>query len=317
MKAAIIEEFGGTEKIKIKDVPKPRIGEEQVLIKTAYASVNPVDWKIREGWMKKILPHEFPITLGWDVSGVVEEVGSAVKHLAKGDEVYAYCRQPIVHSGTYAEYVAFDGDNVAEKPANLSFAEAATVPLAALTAWQSLFDAARLKAGQTILIHAGAGGVGSFAIQLAKNAGAKVYTTAGKANHDYVKKLGADVAIDYKQEDYVEVMRKFEPHGVDVVYDCVGEGTAEKSLPLVRSGGHLVTICDLFIDEEMGAERGVQVASVFVAPNGRQLAEIAALFEQGKLVAPAVEEYPLEEVSKAHEKSRAGHTRGKLAIKIG
>jgi NADPH:quinone reductase-like Zn-dependent oxidoreductase len=316
MKAALIEEFGGIEKIQITEVQKPSVGDDQVLIKTAYASVNPVDWKIREGWLKKILPHEFPVILGWDVSGTVEEVGDAVKHLDKGDKVYAFCRFPIVHSGTYAEYVSFEGDNVAEKPENLSFEEAATIPLAALTAWQSLFDTAELKKGQSVLIHAGAGGVGSFAIQLAKNIGAKVYTTASKSNHEYVKSLGASVAIDYKTEDYVEAINEYEPEGVDVVLDCVGGDTCEKSLPLVSRGGHVVTICDLFVDEEMGSDRGVQVSSVFVTPNGKQLRDIAALYEEGKLIPPAVQTFNFEQIGMALEKSQAGHTRGKIAIKI-
>src|ERR1700733_2368139 len=190
MKAMVIEKFGHEEQLHLGDIPTPLPSDNEVQIQVLYSAVNPVDWKIREGLMKNFLPHEFPLILGWDAAGIVKAIGKNVKKFKVGDEVFAYCRKPIVKWGTYAEYVCFDADNIALKPNNINFAEAAAIPLAGLTAWQALFDFAKLKKGESILIHGGAGGVGSFAIQFAKHAGAKVITTASKQNHDYVKKLG-------------------------------------------------------------------------------------------------------------------------------
>jgi NADPH2:quinone reductase len=315
MKACVIESFGGAEVMKIKEVPKPEPKPNEVLIKVVCASVNPVDWKIREGYLKSRVPHEFPIILGWDAAGVVESVGKDVHGFEGGDHVYAYCRKPVVKDGTFAEYVVVDARHVSHKPENLTMAQAASIPLTALTAWQSLFDFANVREGNTVMIHAGGGGVGSMAIQFAKNAKAKVITTASAKHHAYVKKLGADVIIDYTKDDFVEKVKEVAPKGVDFVYDTVGGGIAEKSLGLVKDGGSLVSIVEL-IDESFGARNKVKTGFVFVAPNGQELETIAKLIEEGKVVAPLIEEFVLDDAPEALEKNRAGHTQGKIVIHV-
>lgn len=282
----------------------------------AFAGVNPVDWKIREGWLKKRLKTVFPAILGWDVSGVVSAVGRDVKHFKEGDLVFAYCRKPVVQWGTFAEYVTVEASHVAPKPKNISFAEAASIPLVALTAWQALFEVAKLESLQTILIHAGAGGVGSLAIQLAKEAGAKVYTTASSANHDYVKKLGADVAIDYKETNFVKEMKNLEKSGVDLVLDAVGDPIFEESLAVVKRGGWLVSIAKMFIEDSIGKEQGIRTCFVFVRPDGEELHKIGNLMESGSIQPPYITEYPLQEAAEALEAQRSGHTRGKIVLKV-
>jgi NADPH2:quinone reductase len=315
MKAVIIESFGGLDELKLHEMPTPKIQDHEVLIGVEYAAVNPVDWKIREGYLESALPHQFPIIPGWDAAGIITSVGKNVKGLKIGDPVYAYCRKPTVHEGTYAEYVTLDAANVAKKPKNISFAQAAAVPLAGLTAWQVLFDFCHLKKGQTILIHAGAGGVGGFAIQFAKYAGANVITTCSKNNFDYVKKLGADHIIDYKKEDFRESVRKIAKDGVDVAFDTVGGDTLAKSLEVVKKDGTLVTIVQ-HLGPEYGAKAHVRTGFVFVRPNGLELANIAKLIESGIVKAPEIQEMNLKDAAKAQEISKQGHTRGKIVLKI-
>lgn len=315
MKAVVIDQFGSIENLHEVEFPIPQPEEDEVQIQIHYTSVNPVDWKICEGMLQGRLPHEFPITPGWDASGIVTEVGRNVKNLKVGDEVYAYCRKPVVHDGTYAEYICFSAEHVALKPKNLSFAEAAALPLVGLTAWQALFDAAKLKQGETILVQAGSGGVGSLAITLAKNAGAKVYTTASKRHHDYVKTLGADVAIDYKQESFVDALKKHEPHGIDVVFDCLGGEVLKSSANVLKSGGRLVSILGQ-LDPKVAKKKHIHFSYLFVSPNGEELEQIASLFEQQRLQLPFIEEMKLAQAVEAQEKVREGHTRGKIVLKI-
>jgi NADPH2:quinone reductase len=310
MKAIIIERFGGAETLQWKDMPKPIAQEGEVLIKVAYAGVNPVDWKVREGFFKDRMPYEFPIILGWDVSGVVAEVGKDVHELKVGDEVFAYVRKPLVKWGAYAEYVAFDAKNVAKKPKGLSFAESAALPLVGLTAWQSLFDAAHLKSGESILIHGASGGVGSMAVQFAKNAGAKVIATASLPKHPYVRKLGADLVVDYKENFPEKIKEK-----VDVVFDTVGGEIFRKSLACLKSGGKIVSILE-HLDPTEANKLGIAAFYVFVAPNGNELRSIARLIEEKKVVPPHIEEMPLKEAAKAQEKLRSGEVLGKIVLRI-
>jgi NADPH2:quinone reductase len=312
VKAIGIKEFGGIDKLAIIEVPKPKAAPNELLIEVVYTAVNPVDWKIREGYLKNWMPHEFPIILGWDVSGTVAAAGDGTHGFKVGDAIYAYCRKPVVQWGTYAEYVTFDANNVAKKPKSITFAQAAAIPLVGLTAWQAIFDDAKLKKGETILIHDGAGGVGSMAFQFAKHAGAYVYTTASKSNHDYVKKLGADVAIDYKT-GFVNEIKKLVPQGLDVVLDCVGGQTLKDSAQLLKSGGRLVSIVDKPHDME---KKNIHASFVFVAPNGQQLAEIGRLIDEGVIIVPKIEEMPLKEAAAAQEKNREGHTQGKIVLKV-
>jgi NADPH2:quinone reductase len=315
MKAMVIDHFGNVDTLHFQEIPTPKPSGNEVQIQILYTSVNPVDWKIREGLLKGRFPYEFPIILGWDAAGIVTEVGKNVKKFKVGDEVFAYCRKPIVQWGTYAEYICFDAEHVALKPKNISFAQAAAIPLAGLTAWQALFDFAKLKKGETILIHGGAGGVGSFAIEFAKFGGAKVYTTASKKNHPYVKERGADVCIDYKTQDFVAEIHKLEPNGVDIVFDTVGKDTLRKSLELLKPGGRLVSIIEQ-MDPKIVQQRQIQFGFVFVSPNGSQLKQIADLIEQQKVTPPHIQEMNLREAGKAQEQNKEGHTQGKIVLKV-
>ncbi|MGD8531082.1 MAG: NADP-dependent oxidoreductase, partial [Syntrophobacterales bacterium] len=202
MKAIAINEFGGRDKLQLIDLPVPEVVEGEILVQVKAAGVNPVDWKIREGYLKDLFSHQFPVILGWDAAGLVEGVGNGVTRFKSGDEIFAYCRKPIVHGGAYGEYILLKEEHAALKPKNISFEEAASIPLAALTAYQSLFDAANLQPGETILIHAAAGGVGGFGVQLARGHGAVVWATASSRNKAYVQDLGASQVVDYTQENF-------------------------------------------------------------------------------------------------------------------
>lgn len=315
MKAVTIDSFGDISTLHLSQVQKPEPGPKEVQIALSYAAVNPVDWKICEGHLKTRLPHQFPLILGWDGAGTVSAVGKEVRHFKVGDKVFAYFRKPTVQWGTFAEYVCFEADHVALKPDNIDFAEAAAIPLTALTAWQALFDDVKLQRGETVLIHAGAGGVGGIAIQLAKNAGAKVISTARQEKHSYVKELGADVVIDYTKKSFVEEIKKIAPQGVDVVFDTVGGQTLKDSLNALRPGGRLVSIVEK-LDPAVGKPRTITITYHFVNPNGAQLKQIGDLIKTGKVRPPAIEEMKLEDAAQALEKSREGRLKGKIVLKI-
>lgn len=315
MKAIAIDRFGGVEQLKIHHFPIPAPSDNEVQIQVIDAAVNPVDWKIREGKLSGRLPHEFPLILGWDAAGIISAVGKDVKNFKIGDEVFAYCRKPIVKWGTYAEYVCVEAQNVAAKPKKLSFAQAAAIPLVGLTAWQSLFDVTHLKKGETVLIPAGAGGVGSIAIAFAKNAGAKVITTASQPNHAYVKSLGADVAIDYTKDNVLEKVKGIAPQGVDVVFDTVGGKSYLESFQMLKPGGRIVSLLE---QPNADAEKKYQVKASyhFVMPNGEQLKKIAQLIDEGKVPPPHIEEVSWEKAADAQTRLQEGHTKGKIVLKI-
>lgn len=314
MKAMVIDAFGGADKLRIAEMPTPEPGPGEVLIKVACAAVNPVDWKIREGMLEGLFPHAFPLILGWDAAGVVTVLGAGVSEFALGDRVYAYCRKPLVQWGAYAEFIALPADHVAPMPKSLSFAEAASIPLVGLTSWQSLFDAGELQAGQTVLIHAGAGGTGGKAIQFAKHAGATVLTTASAANHDHVRELGADHVIDYRTENFVDAVKRVEPDGVDLAY-VTAAGIIADTMTALRPGGRLVSIVEQ-PDREHAARRSVTASFVFVEPSGAQLRDIAALVEAGTVKPLPIQEYALEDAAKAHAESERGHVRGKIVLRV-
>lgn len=315
MKAMGIREFGGNDRIERLEVPRPEPARGEVLVRVEYAGVNPVDWKIREGYLKDRLPHGFPLILGWDASGTVESTGEGASRFRPGDRVYAYCRKPTVQWGSFAEYIALDESAVASAPATLSMAQAAAIPLTGLTAWQALFDFAELGKGETVLIHAGAGGVGGIAIQLAREAGAQVITTASRRNHDYVRRLGADRVIDYTRDDFVSVLADWFPTGVDVCFDCAGGEALAKSYRVVRPNGRLVSIVQA-PDEKASAERGIKAGYVFVTPNGMQLERMAKMLESGAMVPPALQELPLDQAAQALALSQSGHVTGKIVLRI-
>ncbi|MCZ6803304.1 MAG: NADP-dependent oxidoreductase [Proteobacteria bacterium] len=321
MRAVYIDKFGGPNVLKLGKLPVPALAEDQVLVRVSHAGVNPVDWKIREGNLESLFPHAFPLIPGWDMAGTIETVGANVEQFKPGDKVYAYSRLDTVQHGTYAEFAPADVTAVAHMPTNLSFAEAASIPLAMLTAWQALVEFADIQAGETVLVCAGAGGVGGFAIQIAHYFGTKVSSTASTGNHNYVKSLGAAVAIDYNTEEISEVLRSHVADGVDIVFDCTGRSDIEENFACVRKGGgRVISICGLLdvipLLESKGEEVDVKAGLVFVTPDGQSLCEITQLIEQGHLKPLPIEEYPLAEAMAAQLESEKGHVCGKLVLRI-
>jgi len=316
MKAVIIEKFGGIEQLQLTDMPKPTVGEGEVLIRVKAAGVNPVDWKIRKGLLaERGLPHQFSLILGWDMAGIIEETGYSARRFKAGDAVYAYCRRPIIQKGAYAEYIALPESYVSDKPKNISFEEAAAVPLAALTAYQSVYSAADIKQGESVLILGASGGVGSFAVQFAHLVGTKVFALASEKNHRYLKDLGANETLDYK-DDFCSSLKKILPAGVDVIFDCVGGKTLQQAHQCLKTGGRLVSICSPKGDVDLLAQLNAQFHYVFVEPNVSQLQYIQFLIESKQLKIHLDSIYPLEEVAAVHEKSEALHTTGKMVLTI-
>ena len=296
-------------------MPEPKVGADVVRIRVHAAGVNPVDWKIREGRLDPAWPHVFPVVPGWEAAGVVERVGPAVTSVAPGDEVFAYCRKHFVGEGAYAEFVTVLETAVAPKPRSLDFEHAAGVPLCALTAYQALFFAAGLTAGETVLVQGAAGGVGSFAVQLAADAGAEVIGTASEANHEYVLGLGALEAIDYRERNVADAVREIAPDGVDVALDLVGGDVLRGSVDAVRDEGRIVSIVQPPTDE-LFRQRGIEPAYVFVRPDAEQLAELADMVDEERLSVHVDEVLRLEEAARAHELSEARHVRGKLVLAV-
>lgn len=309
MKAAVIRRFGGPEVFALEEVPRPVPTDGEVLVKVHAAGVNPIDYKTRtgtgvnRGWSGD----PFPLILGWDISGVVEES----KHAAfrRGDEVFSLARFP-QPAGAYAEYATVPGAELALKPRTLDHVHAAALPLVALTAWQALFDTAGLKSGQTVLVHAAAGGVGHVAVQLAKHRGARVIATASGRNEAFVKGLGADRFIDYTRERFEDVA-----HDVDVVFHTIGAEVRARSWQTLRKGGWLVAITGGMPAEEPAAH-GANGRFVLVRPNAEQLTELGQLMDEGKLRVTIDNTYTLSEVGKAHEHQAGGHARGKIVIRF-
>lgn len=313
MKAIMFREFGGSEKLEVKNIEIPQPAPSEVLVEVKAAGVNPVDWKIREGYLSGVLPHQFPIIPGWDVAGVVQSCGIGVTSLQPGDEIWSYCRRDIVQHGAYVEYMVLPEHLAAKKPKNLSFQQAAAVPLAGLTAYQALFEAGNLQAGQTVLIQAAAGGVGHLAVQLAKKSGARVIGTASSANHDFVKQLGADFMIDYQKEDVNSAVRTECPGGVDCVFDCVGGDVTEQSAEVLTGNGRLVTIVSLTGLDKV-KEKGVDARSVFVRPDHEQLNRLSAMADNNEISVHIEKSFPLDSAADAQVESQKGHVRGKLVL---
>lgn len=309
MKAVRIHEYGNREVLVFEDAPMPSITSNEVLVRVIAASVNPVDWKIREGYLKEMIPYQLPLTLGWDVSGVVTEVGTNVTRFRVGDAVYS--RPDIKRNGTYAEFVAIRESEVALKPLTISHNEAASLPLAGITAWEVLITTAQLSAGQRVLIHAGSGGVGSIAIQLAKSRGAYVIATTSGKNVALVKSLGADEVIDYQTQNFTDKLRD-----IDVVFDTLGGDIQESSWSVLKKGGILISIVNPPSDTK-AKELGVQSAFVFIEPSAYILKQLAELVEQGKLRPVIGAEFALHDIVKAHELSETGRTVGKIVLYVG
>ncbi len=315
MKAIGITKFGGRDVLTELDVALPEPAERKVRIKLMASGVNPVDWKIREGWLEDMFTHDFPIILGWDAAGVVDRVGPGCERLNEGDKVYAYARKPRIGDGTYAEYICLPENSVALKPVNLCYEEAASVPLAALTAWQALFDAAGLRPNEQVLIHAAAGGVGSFAVQLAHAADAYVIGTASPRNHEYLYSRGANVAIDYRSIDFRDAVREISPDGVDVILDLVGGDTLKHSPQVLKHNGRLVSIVDPDTVDAL-QEEGIDAQYLFVEPDSAQLTELTALIEEGQVCTYLDAVLPLKNAAEAQRLVETAHVRGKVVLAI-
>ena len=308
MKAVRVHAWGGPDVLRYEDAPRPEAGTGELLIAVRGAGVNPVDCKTRRGeGVAGGLIDPFPVILGWDVSGVVEEVGPGVNGFSRGDAVFSLLRFPAI-AAAYAEYVAAPVSDVAMKPATIDHLAAAGVPLVALTAWQALIETAGLTAGHRVLIHRAAGGVGHITVQLAKWRGAQVIGTASAANAAYVSDLGVDEVIDYQTTRFDEVVQ-----GVDVVFDTVGGETRERSWGVLKPGGYLVSILGQPAADEASAH-GVRASGIRVHPDAGQLTEIARLIDAGHLRVTANTVLPLDQAARAHELSEAGHTRGKIVL---
>lgn len=308
MMAVRMHRYGGPEVLAYEEVPRPKPARDEVLVRVAAAAVNPVDWKIREGYLKEMLPHQLPLIMGWDASGLVTAVGAGITRFKIGDEVFS--RPDLLRDGTYAEYVVIRESEVALKPKNVDHLHAAAIPLAGITAWKALIETAGVTMGQRVLIHGAAGGVGSYAVQLAKWRGAHVIATASAHNHDYLRDLGADEVIDYRSTPFENVAGS-----VDVVFDTIGGDTQERSWQVLKKGGVLVSIISP-PPSDMALAHGVRQAFVFIQPDAAVLAELATLADTGVLLVHVETVLPLAEARRAQESSQGGHVRGKIVLEI-
>ncbi len=330
MKAAYITGYGGAEKLVVGDMPAPTVGSHDLLVQVKAASINPVDFKIRAGMLKLMINYPMPLILGQDLAGEVVEVGTNVTRFKKGDAIFARLEKS--HIGSFAEFAAVRESDAALKPANLSFAEAAAMPLVGLTCWQVMRDVAGLRPGQKALIHAGSGGVGTFAIQLGKWIGATVSTTASPRNAELVKRLGATTVIDYNTQRFEDVVGD-----ADFIFDTQGGETLLRSIKAVKPGGTVITIGGIptprvmrewgrpwwvvmiagFLNRKNTAAantRGVKFDYHFMSPSGAQLAAIAKLLED-KTIVPVIDRvFPLDEAREAVAYAETGHAVGKVII---
>lgn len=309
MKAIYLEQYGNAEQLMIGELEKPVIASNQVLIKVHATSVNPVDWMVREGFLKDAGMHTLPLVLGWDVSGEISEMGADVNGFSLGDAVFAYA--PIEKQGAYAQFIAIDADIVAHKPARLSVTEAAAVPLASTTAWQSLINGCQLKAGQRVLIHNASGGVGSFAVQIAKAQGAYVIGTASSAKQAFVESLGVDEFIDYRSQRFEEVVDE-----VDCVFAAVGgDDILTRSLTIIKKGGYLISLLDE-MEEQLAKDAGVHYQRWWVQPSANDLQVIAQLIDSKKISVKIDKVFPFEQVKQAHALSESKRAQGKIVLTI-
>ncbi|MDZ4358181.1 MAG: NADP-dependent oxidoreductase [Variovorax sp.] len=332
MKAFIIDRYGKKEVGRIGEIPEPELRDDDVLIQIHAASINALDSKIKSGEFKLILPYRLPLILGNDLAGTVVRVGARVRSFKPGDEVYA--RPDDDRIGTFAEFIAVKASSLALKPKNLSMVEAASLPLVALTAWQVLVETAKLKKGQKVLIHAGSGGVGTIAIQLAKHLGAFVATTTSTANVAWVKALGADVVIDYKKQDFATVLRDY-----DVVLNSLGNSELNKSLQVLKPGGHLISISGpptpvfasarglawplrqvlrllSFGIRNKAKKNGGHYTFVFMRADGAQLREITALIESGAIRPVVDKTFPFQDTHEALAYVDSGRAKGKVVVQV-
>jgi NADPH:quinone reductase-like Zn-dependent oxidoreductase len=309
MKAVRIHQYGGREVLSIDEIPVPDIAPDEVLVRVVAASINPVDWKVRAGYLAQMIPHALPLTLGWDVSGVVAAVGAQVSQWQVGDAVFS--RPDLARNGSYAEFVAIRAGECARKPRTISHVEAASLPLAGITAWEAMVDLARVGPGQRVLVHAGSGGVGSLAIQIAKAQGATVIATTSKRNLALVESLGADQVVDYTTTKVIDAVAP-----VDAVFDTIGGDVQEASWSVLKPGGIQVSIISP-PDEARAAERGLRGAFLFIGPNAPVLERLAAMVDGGTLRPLVGAEFALGDIVAAHALSESGRAVGKIVLYVG
>lgn len=332
MKAFNISRYKKESELQLVDLPEPIVKDDEVLVEIHAASVNQLDSKIKSGEFKLILPYKMPLVLGHDVAGVIIKVGSKVKKFKVGDEIYS--RPADFHIGTFADYISINEEYIALKPKNLSMEEAASIPLVGLTAWQALVEKSDVKKGQKVFIQAGSGGVGVFAIQLAKYLGATVATTASEKSFDLLKNIGADIVIDYKTQNFEDVLIDY-----DVVLNSQDDKTLIKSFEVVKPGGKIISISGpptpVFADEfnlpwyvklatkflsgkirKIAKKQNINYAFLFMTANAKQLTEITKLIESDKIKPVIDKVFPFEKINEAMKYVESGHAKGKVVIKI-
>src|SRR5438477_2288479 len=309
MKAAALQQYGGPEVLKLQEVPRPEPKDDEVLVRVIAAGVNPVDTYVRQGRLSERSLDKQPMIIGYDIAGVVEKTGARITKFKAGDAVYAYL--PIMRGGGYAEFAIAKEGEMSLKPKNIDFEKAAAVPLAATTAGQALIDEAKIDKGQTVLIHGGSGGVGHFAIQIAKARGAKVIATASTSNQDLLRQLGADQAIDYTKTRFEGVVKD-----VDVVLEATRSDALAHSYGVVKKGGIIVSITGQPDQAELD-KHGIRGSSMMAHPDANVLDELGKLIEAKKITPIVSQVFPLSEASKAHQQIETRHTRGKIVLKVG
>ena len=317
MKAIFYEQHGTADVLQIGERPTPEPQDHEVLVEVVATSVNPIDRRLRSGELQEYITRTFPVVPGWDLAGRIVKVGAKVTDWQIGDEVLGLAFTWSVQHGSYAEYCPIDATSITHKPASISFEQAAALPLVSLTAWQALSEFGQLQAGQSVFIQAGAGGVGSVAIPMAKHLGAKVYTTTSAKNRDYVKSLGADVVIDYNSEDYESLLREHGPDGVNLVLEALlGNGTAEADLRLAPDGGRVAYMNNEPPEMDEIERRDIKAEFLHHRPDGDMLTELVGLYQSGNITLPNIQVRPLEEAMDAHLESERGHTQGKVVLRL-
>ncbi len=317
MKAIFYEQHGTADVLQIGERPTPEPQDHEVLVGVVATSVNPIDRRLRSGELQEYITRTFPVVPGWDLAGRIVKVGAKVTDWQIGDEVLGLAFTWSIQHGSYAEYCPIDATSITHKPASISFEQAAALPLVSLTAWQALSEFGQLQTGQSVFIQAGAGGVGSVAIPMAKHLGAKVYTTTSAKNRDYVKSLGADVVIDYNSEDYESSLREHEPDGVNLVLEALlGNGTAEAAIRLATDGGRVAYMNNEPPEMDEIERRDIKAEFLHHRPDGDMLTELVGLYQSGSITLPNIQVRPLEEAMEAHLESERGHTQGKVVLRL-
>lgn len=313
MKAIAIQRYGGPEVLEEMDLEVREPGEGEVLVRIHAAGINPVDWKIREGRLRDRMPNRFPITLGWDLAGTVEKRGWGARRFSEGQAVLGYARRTEIHEGTYAQYITLPECYLTARPGHMTHEQAAALPLAGLTAWQSLFDAGALEREQNLLVLGATGGVGTYAVQLGRIAGAEVTAVAGRAHETYARGLGAVHYIDYQSGPLTEQIARRFPAGFDLVFDLQGGPLAEQAQDWVRPGGRMVSLL-VKAEQIPNLRSDITFRYVFVEPDSSQLAELCRLYSAGELVVELQKAYPWKEFREAQTAVQSGHTRGKVVL---